>query len=114
MGLEPLLKKIEEMLQKIGREPVIFEKEFSWLDAVEPELPFEVTYDAKEKEYVAEGPLIEKMLGYTNLESEKGFIFFQKFLKDRGVIDALKEAGMQEGDTVRLYGHVFEYLEDEV
>ena len=113
VGLEPLLQKIEESLQKIGREPVVFEKEFSWLDAVEAELPFEVSYDAKEKEYVAEGPLIEKMLGYTNLESEKGFVFFQRFLKERGVIDALKGAGMQEGDTVRLYGHVFEYLEDE-
>ena len=31
--------------------------------------------------YVVEGPRIEKMLGYTNLDSEKGFDFFQKFFK---------------------------------
>ncbi len=31
--------------------------------------------------FVVEGPKIEKMLGYTNLDSERGFAFFQKFLK---------------------------------
>ena len=58
-----------------------------------------------------EGPLLEKMLGYTNLESEKGFAFFQKFLQEHGILDELKKAGIQEGDTVRLYGHAFEYYE---
>ena len=38
-----------------------------------------VTYDEEEDEYVVEGPRIEKMLGYTNLDSEKGFTFFQNF-----------------------------------
>ena len=60
-----------------------------------------------------EGPRIEKMLGYTNLESEKGFLFFQHFMKDNGIIDELKALGMEEGDTVRLYGFAFEYYDDE-
>ena len=49
------------------------------------------------------------MLGYTNLESERGFAFFQKFLKETGILEQLEEAGIQEGDTVRMYGHVFDY-----
>ena len=53
--------------------------------------------------YVVEGPKIEKMLGYTNLDSEKGFTFFQRFLKDNGILDELEAAGIQEGDTVRMY-----------
>ena len=48
--------------------------------------PFDVTYDAKNNEYVVEGPRIEKMLGYTNLDTEKGMNFFQKYLKDEGKI----------------------------
>ena len=60
-------------------------------------------------EYFGEGPNIEKMLGYTNLDSEKGFAFFQKFLKDGGILDDLEKAGIQEGDTVHMYGHAFEY-----
>ena len=59
--------------------------------------------------YVVEGPKIEKMLGYTNLDSEKGFAFFQKFLKDTGILDELESAGIQEGDTVRMYGLQFDY-----
>ena len=59
--------------------------------------------------YIVEGPRIERMLGYTNLESEKGFLFFQKFMKDNGILEQLEELGIEEGDTVKLYGHQFEY-----
>ena len=55
------------------------------------------------------GPKIEKMLGYTNLDSEKGFAFFQRFLKDTGILDELEQAGIQEGDTVKMYGFEFDY-----
>ena len=68
---------------------------------------YTVTYDEEEDEYVVEGPKIEKMLGYTNLESEKGFSFFQRFLRQTGILDELKALGIEEGDTVR----VGEYLE---
>ena len=59
--------------------------------------------------YVVEGPKIEKMLGYTHLDSEKGFAFFQKFLKETGILDELEAKGIQEGDTVRMYGLQFDY-----
>ena len=71
--------------------------------------PYTVIYDEKENEYVVEGPRIEKMLGYTNLESEKGFTFFQNFLKINGILEQLEELGIQEGDTVRMYGLSFDY-----
>ncbi len=59
--------------------------------------------------FVVEGPKIEKMLGYTNLDSEKGFRFFQNFLKNTGILEELEAAGIQEGDTVRMYGLEFDY-----
>ena len=59
--------------------------------------------------YVVEGPRIERMLGYTNLDSEKGFEFFQNFLKTNGILEQLEELGIQEGDTVRMYGLQFDY-----
>ena len=49
------------------------------------------------------------MLGYTNLDSEKGFTFFQNFLKDAGILEELENLGIQEGDTVRMYGLSFDY-----
>ena len=89
----------------------VFEKEFIF-EQPSPDLPYEVT-SPESGVFVVEGPLIEKMLGYTNLESERGFAFFQKFIKERGIADDLKSLGIAEGDTVRMYGHEFDYYEDE-
>lgn len=108
-GLKELLWHIHELLLKVDPEPVVFEPEFSFEMPELSEEPFTVEYDAKEDEYVIEGPRIERMLGYTNLESEKGFEFFQNFLKTNGILEQLEELGIQEGDTVRMYGLAFDY-----
>ena len=56
-----------------------------------------------------EGPKIEKMLGYTNMDSEKGFLFFQKFMREQGILKDLEEQGIEDGDTVRIYDCEFDY-----
>ena len=98
------------MLDEIDMEPIVFEAEYI-PDEVMPisNETYTVIYDEKEDEYVVEGPRIEKMLGYTNLESEKGFRFFQNFMKENGILDELEKLGIQEGDTVRMYGLSFDY-----
>ena len=108
-GLKELLYHVNEMLKEADDRPVIFEREFD-LSAVgaDTNLPYEVTRD-DDGGYRVEGPRIEKMLGYTNLDSEKGFEFFQRFLKDAGILEKLEEAGIEEGDTVRMYGLEFDY-----
>ncbi|MCM1568286.1 MAG: GTPase ObgE [Roseburia sp.] len=109
-GLQELLYAVSERLAAIGDEPVVFEQEyFPERAGIFFDEPFSVNYDEEEKEYVVEGPRIEKMLGYTNLESEKGFSFFQNFLKDNGILEELERLGIQEGDTVRMYGLSFDY-----
>lgn len=109
-GVKELLYHVYEMVQSIGEEITVFEQEyFPERNTGYADLPYTVVYDEEEDEYVVEGPRIEKMLGYTNLESEKGFTFFQNFLKDTGILDELEELGIQEGDTVRMYGLSFDY-----
>ena len=109
-GIRELLYHMRNLLDTIDDKPVIFEQEFfpEYMLASGDE-PYTVTYDEKENVYVVEGPRIEKMLGYTNLESEKGFTFFQNFLKLNGILEQLEELGIQEGDTVRMYGLAFDY-----
>ncbi len=109
-GIQELLYYISKVLSEINEKPVIFEQEFfPETMAKQADEAFTVEYDEDEKEYVVEGPKIEKMLGYTNLESEKGFAFFQKFMADNGILDELEKLHIQEGDTVRMYGFSFEY-----
>ena len=110
-GLKELLNAVRELLSKLPKDSVFFDSEYDPMEHVAEELPYTVSYDEKEDMYCVEGPRIEKMLGYTNLDSEKGFMFFQKFMKDIGALDKLKEAGIEEGDTVKIYGFQFNYYE---
>ena len=109
-GIRELLYHMRNLLDTIDDKPVIFEQEFfpEYMLGGSEE-PYTVEYDEEENVYVVEGPRIEKMLGYTNLESEKGFTFFQNFLKLNGILEQLEELGIQEGDTVRMYGLAFDY-----
>ena len=111
-GLKELIYYVKSVLDTMDVKPVVFEQEFFPEDRfVHENLPYTVERSAEEENtYIVEGPRIEKMLGYTNLDSEKGFAFFQRFLKDTGILDDLEKAGIQEGDTVRMYGLTFEYF----
>ena len=107
-GIKALLYAVSDRLAGLDRTPVIFEQEyFPEEELIYENLPY--TVEVEDGVYVVEGPKIEKMLGYTNLDSEKGFAFFQKFLKDTGILGELEAAGIQEGDTVRMYGLQFDY-----
>lgn len=110
-GIKELLYHVNEMLEGLGEEVTVFAQEYfpEQEAAADSDGPCSVVYDPDEDEYVVEGPRIEKMLGYTNLDSEKGFAFFQKFLKDTGVLEQLEGLGIQDGDTVRMYGLKFDY-----
>ena len=107
-GLSDLLYYVNNELQKLDDKPIVFEQEyFPEEEIIHMDLPY--TVEKEDDVFVVEGPKIEKMLGYTNLDSEKGFAFFQKFLKETGILEQLENAGVQEGDTIRMYGLQFEY-----
>lgn len=107
-GLKELLYHVSDLLDHMDDAPIVYEQEF------DPALHFfkDEAYTVERGDdgaFVVEGPKIDKMLGYTNIESEKGFLFFQKFLKEQGILKELEEMGIVDGDTVRMYGHEFDY-----
>jgi len=99
---------VRDMLKNLDQTPVVFEREYYPEEPDDEYEPIEV-WKEEEHLFAVEGPRVERMLGYTNLNSEKGFEFFQKFMKENGILDRLEELGIQEGDTVRVYGMHFEY-----
>jgi GTP-binding protein len=107
-GVKELLYEVKDMLSHVSQEPVVFEKEFYTEELEFTQEPFTVER-VDEHTFSVEGPRIEKMLGYTNLDSEKGFEFFQKFLKKNGILEELEKLGVEDGDTVNLYGLSFDY-----
>lgn len=106
-GVKELLYAVRELLDNFPDDVVIFEKEFDVDELLDNSDDNYNVYIDENGVFIVEGERIDKMLGYTNLESEKGFNFFQKFMKNSGAIDRLEELGIEEGDTVR----VGDYLE---
>jgi GTPase len=107
-GVKELLYYVKQQLNNLTAEPIVFEREYFPEKIDYSNEPFTVE-KVDEHEFAVEGPRIERMLGYTNLDSEKGFEFFQKFLKTNGILDQLEELGIEEGDTVHMYGLSFDY-----
>lgn len=109
-GVKELLWHVNNLLKETKEEKIFFEREY-FPEEDEEVLPYIVFQDEEEEDvFHIEGPRIERMLGYTNLESEKGFDFFQKFMKDNGILDELEALGIKDGDTVCVYYHEFEYF----
>lgn len=110
-GVRELLYYVSRVLSELPQERITFEQEYFPEEELKrnADEAFSVYYDEEASEYVIEGLKIEKMLGYTNLDSEKGFAFFQKFLADNSILDELENLHIHEGDTVRMYGYSFEY-----
>ena len=106
-GVKELLYAVRELLDNFPDDVVIFEKEFDVDELLDNSDDNYNVYIDENGVFIVEGERIDKMLGYTNLESEKGFNFFQKFMKSSGAIDRLEELGIEEGDTLR----VGDYLE---
>ena len=113
-GIKELLEETYKMIQTAPDDVMEFNSEISLEEYASREVERPYTVEKSKDEegvYLVEGPRIEKMLGYTNLEDNKGFKFFQEFMVKNNIIEELKALGMQEGDTVRIYGWEFEYIE---
>ena len=109
-GLKELLYYVKELLDNMDDTPIVYEQEY-FPDSHSADA-YTVEISPEDGAYVVEGPKIDKMLGYTNIDSEKGFLFFQKFLKQQGILKELESMGIQEGDTVRMYGLEFDYYKE--
>ena len=107
-GLKELLYHVKGLLAECPKETVVYEQEFDPALKFFKDEPYTIER-ADDAAFVVEGPKIDKMLGYTNIDSEKGFLFFQKFMKEQGILKELEARGIQDGDTVRMYGHEFDY-----
>ncbi len=108
-GIPELLWYVNDLLKELPEDPIEFEPEY-FLDGREDDGEESVVV-AMERPgvFTVGGPRVERMFGYTNLESEKGFAFFQKFMKENDVLTRLEELGIEEGDTVKVCETEFDY-----
>ncbi len=109
-GVDELMKKAYATLQKLPPilvyEPEMDLEEETRIDTTQE--GFEITID--NGVYVISGSWIEAVGGSVNFSDEESLQYFQRALKNRGVIDALEEKGIEEGDTVRIGDLEFDFV----
>lgn len=108
-GIKELLTELHNVLATLPKEVVTYEPEFELTETIEYTESLTV-FEEEPGVFRIEGTKVERMMGYTNLEDENGFVFFQNFMKENGILDKLEELGIEEGDTVCIFNHEFDYL----
>lgn len=105
--VEPLLKKIQEMLsalppvERYEPEPVLPAEEIGRHD---------VKITVQDRVYFVEGEWLLQVMKSVNFDDYESLQYFQRVLVSSGVIDRLREAGIQEGDTVSIYDVEFDFV----
>lgn len=108
--VDPLLNRITELLSKLP--PVKrYEAEQPALVPAEEIGRHEVTVTSHDGVYMVEGEWLLQLIQSINFDDYESLQYFQRVLISSGVIDALRKAGIQEGDTVNLYDIEFDFVE---
>jgi len=107
-GLKELIYYVSNMLDTLPSVQLAEKNEKEVVYTVEEEKPFTVR---KENDvFIVEGKWIRKIVGSVNIENYESLQYFQRAIKNKGVIEELEKMGINEGDTVRIYDIEFEYI----
>nr|MBQ8890359.1 GTPase ObgE [Clostridia bacterium] len=110
-NLEELVRVTAEKLKELP--PLtVYEAEYSpEEEALKNSAGVRETHIRKENgKYFVEGEWLYNFMGQINFSDYESLSFFQRVLAKNGVFDMLREAGIEEGDTVNIYDFEFEFV----
>ena len=99
-GLKELFKYVSEVIKTLPKETIVEGDERVVYTLKEDIAEFEIIKE--NGEFIVQGPAVDRLMGRVNLEDNESLYYFQKTLRNLGIEDALKQEGVQEGDTVRF------------
>ncbi len=106
-GVDALMNQVAEMLDYLPPIPVYEAEEIE-----EEEIDYDAYEITKEDDaYVVSGPYVDKLLRGVNFGEDESVRYFQRSIKAHGIIDALRERGVKEGDTVVFGEMEFDFVE---
>jgi len=110
-GLDELVRLTAEKLKDLP--PLtVYEAEITPEDEAMRSLSGEkvTTVRRENNKYIVEGEWLFNFMGQINFGDYESLNFFQRVLVKNGVIDKLREAGVEEGDTVSIYDFEFDFV----
>jgi GTP-binding protein len=108
-GTKDLMKAVAAKLQTLPKAPLTVKVKEEVLYKFEEEALFSI--EKQGEVYSIVGPWVEHLVASTNFDDADSLAYFQRIIRKKGVIDALKKAGVQEGDPVKMYDLEFEYID---
>ena len=106
-GIKELMAEVSKVLKTLPKEELNDEIIPHKVYKLENEEPFTIE---KEKDmYVIDGPAIRELMRKVNMEDSESRYYFQNNLDQLGVNQKLKEMGVKEGDTVKVYDYILEW-----
>ena len=110
-GLDDLVRLIDRTLDTLP--PIIkFESEEpSAVDELGTGAEATVVRRDDDGAFVCEGEWLEKLVNRVNFDDRESLMYFDRSLREFGVIEKLRERGCSDGDTVRMYGLEFDFVD---
>lgn len=110
-GIKELIIKLSNIVNELKNNDTIYDTEIDLSEIFDNKESDVIINKLNSDYYEVKGYKIDKMLGYTNIDTEKGLDFIQKFMKDNNILSQLKDKGLKDGDTISLSGYEFEYYD---
>ena len=107
-GVKKLLDYVSKILKTLPKEELV---EIEDRKVYELEEKDEFTITREDGTFVVDGPGVQRIMRKVNLEDNESMYYFQKCLEQLGVNKKLKEAGVQEGDTVKVVDWELEWYD---
>lgn len=107
-GIKELMIEVSKILKTLPKEILIEKTENKKIYTLEKEEePYTIVKE--EDMFIVDGPAIRELMRKVNMEDNESLYYFQKKLNELGVNEKLKQAGVQEGDTVKVYDYLLEW-----
>jgi GTP-binding protein len=108
-NVKPLCRRVYEMLQEL---PPLTIYEADEPDVIEePQNPDELTIVKQGKDWVVEGEWLKWLMSGINFDDRESFMYFEKMIRDKGIIQKMRDAGIADGDSVILYDLEFDFVD---
>lgn len=107
-GIQELVYAIWNLLENTEITYETYDEEY--IEEVEAKSD-EIVVKKEDEKFIVEGDYAEKLLGSTYLDDADSLRYFQDMLRKKGIIDRLKNLGIQEGDSVFICDFEFEFFE---
>lgn len=107
-GIKELLYYVSEKLKEIPETVLMNKAAEGVVYKAKEEVPFKISREGAI--FLVEGEWAKRLVNSTNLTDYESLQYFQRAIKNKGVVDALENAGISEGDTVKIYDVEFEFV----